>query len=172
MNTPVGAYITPERAPGVEFVYDKNSWQTPLPSIPFSLRVNPEMYRRKIWFAFGYVGAADANFNIDSRVVFSFKGETIFELPVQYNINSSNTVGAPCDVYWSANPVIVNPIDFVLNDEPMFASGGSGHITALGATPFRGTFVCDKVEWKVIRSKLTGTERLYAFLVVQSEYPY
>lgn len=167
----IGAKIFPARPPGSEFVHDLNSWTSAtFSNKPFNLPVNPEMYRRKIWFAVGSNAVADANFMIDSVLRFSYKGERIFELPFQYNSRSASAVGSPCDVYLSANFTIVNPSDYVLHDEPLFASGAG--ITALGATPFRGTFVCDRVEWIASRYLITGAEKVFAFLAVHSEYPY
>jgi hypothetical protein len=166
----IGAKIFATQGPACNFVHDLQTFSSPLASRPMTLIVPPDMYRRKVWFSAGYVGALDANFMIDSEIVFSYKGERIFGLPFQYNSRSGTAAGSPCDIFWSANPSIVNPGAFVINDEPLFADV-SGTVT-LGATPFRGTFVCDKVEWQVSRSLLTGAEKLYAMLAVHSEYPY
>lgn len=166
----IGANIFASQGPACNFVYDLQSYTTPLSSRPMSLIVPPDMYRRKVWFSAAYAAPTDANFMIDSEIVFYYKGERIFALPFQYNARAGTTAGSPCDIYWSTNPTIIDPSSFVINDEPLFADIQG--VVNLGATPFRGTFVCDKVQWEVARSKLTGAEKLYAMLAVHSEYPY
>lgn len=164
--------IYPATTPGCEFVHDSGSWvNSTLGETPLTLVTNAQMYRRKIWWSFAYYGAADANFMIDAEVQFSYKGERIFALPVQYNARQSTANNSPVDVFWSSHSTPVNPASFILNDEPIMADI-TGSSIFLGANPFRGTFICDKIQLRVFRKLLTGTERMYAFLACQSEYPY
>jgi hypothetical protein len=165
----ISGQIYPSKPPQCEFVSDSNTWSVlPDNRIFLSLPVNAEMYRRKVWFSFGYSGAVDASFVIDGEVRFSYRGERIFALPVQYNARTGVTNGSDCDVYWSTLSDVIQPSNPILNDEPLVGEVGTLH---LGACPFRGTFVCDKIEFVASRLSLGGAN-LVAFLACQSEYPY
>jgi hypothetical protein len=114
-----------------------------------TLALNPFMYRRKLWIACGVLNTP-ASLLVEGFVEYSFKGNSVFRLPM--NINAFAT-GSGNNVFYgnSTGFGVVGPVAFF--DEPVIAE-------------FGGKFIAST------RHAMAGGDTFFAFMAVQQEFPY
>lgn len=163
--------ITPSVQPGGEFVS-----KTALALFPFlsvrqeslvlSINVHPNMARRKIWFSTDY--ATPAGRALVTRLVATYKGVNVFELPYEFQ-RTFGGAGVALRFDNTTKPGVgVGTAD----DECLTWESPKSAGSFLCINPYRCCAAIDRLDWFLSYKEDALSNNISFLLAVHSEFPY